>query len=365
MKKVLFAITNLDIGGAEKVLVNLVNNLKNDYDITVLTLYNGGQLEETINKKVKIKSILNNRYDNMSFISKKLFALKIRMPFFKKKIYKQINIASYDTVISFLEGPITELLKEASNKKIAWIHTDLTEHYPKTKYNYLINVYKKYDELIFVSQNSLDKFLVIDKDNECKATKKIIYNYIDEKNILKNSKESIDIEFSKSKNFVVVARLVEAKGIDRLMMVHKRLIDNGYMHHIYVIGDGPLRIKLEELQKEYKIEDTFHLLGKKMNPYPYIIKGDYFLLPSYYEGYPVSLIEAEILNQYILITDIASKEVVKDYPNKEIFPNTEEGIYNGLKKIIEEKKIRSKEHYTVTNNEKIIESIKQLIGGEK
>ena len=54
MKKVLFAITNLDIGGAEKVLVNLVNNLKNDYDITVLTLYNGGQLEETINKKVKI-----------------------------------------------------------------------------------------------------------------------------------------------------------------------------------------------------------------------------------------------------------------------------------------------------------------------
>ena len=86
MKKVLFAITNLDIGGAEKVLVNLVNNLKNDYDITVLTLYNGGQLEETINKKVKIKSILNNRYDNMSFINKKLFALKIRMPFFKKKI---------------------------------------------------------------------------------------------------------------------------------------------------------------------------------------------------------------------------------------------------------------------------------------
>ena len=77
------------------------------------------------------------------------------------------------------------------------------------------------------------------------------------------------------------------------------------------------------------------------------------------------MIEAEILNQYILITDIASKEVVKDYPNKEIFPNTEEEIYNGLKKIIEEKKIRSKEHYTVTNNEKIIESIKQLIGGEK
>lgn len=365
MKKVLFAITNLDIGGAEKVLVNLANALKDTYDITVLTLYNNGQLEETLDKKIKIESVINKKYDDMNFVQRKMVALKIRSDTFKKRLYKQINISSYNTVISFLEGPVTELLKDAPNRKIAWIHTDLTEHYSKNKYKYLISVYKKYDELVFVSQNSLDKFLIIDNQNKCRGNKQIIYNYINEKSIIKSSKEKVDIEFSKSKNFVVVARLVEAKGIDRLMKVHKKLIDDGYTHNIYIIGDGPLREKFEELQKEYKVEDTFHFLGKKMNPYPYIVKGDYFLLPSYYEGYPVSLIEAEILNQYILITDIASKEVVKDYPNKEIFPNTEDGIYNGLKKIIKEKKIRNKETYTVTNNKEILDSIKQLIGGDK
>lgn len=364
MKKVLFAITNLEIGGAEKVLVNLVNQLKNKYQITVLTLYGSGCLEKKVDKEIKVESIFKCSYEKMSFIKRKICALQIKVPFLRKRLYKRYVAHQYDVEIAFLEGPITDLLQEKSpSKKIAWIHTDLLAHYPESKYKKLLKTYNHYENLVFVSKNSLEKFETIAKDNY-QGKKQIIYNYIDFDAIKLAGKDKMKESFSNHPNFVVVARLVPAKGIERLMKVHKDLLAKGYLHHIYVIGEGPLKEVLLNLQKEYGIIDTFHFLGKKMNPYPYIVKGDYFLLPSLYEGYPVTLMEAMALNQYIIATNIASAEVLEDYPNKLIVENTEEGIYEGLKGLILKKKSPSKKKYTMSQNGKILEEICHLIEEE-
>lgn len=366
MKKVLFAITNLEIGGAEKVLVNLVNQLKDRYEITILTLYGNGCLEKDIDPKVKINSIYKQPYQKMNFFRKKMCAFQIRFSLFRKKLYKKYVANNYDVEIAFLEGPVTELLQEKSSaKKIAWIHTDLLAHYSIKDYDRILKAYQKYHNLVFVSKNSLDQFLKLDQENTYKGNKQVIFNYIDFSAIKLAGKDKIKETFSNELNFVVVARLVPAKGIERLMKVHKSLLENGYQHHIYVIGDGPLKDDLLNLQKEYDIVNTFHFLGKKMNPYPYIVKGDYFLLPSYYEGYPVTLMEAMALNQYIIATAIASSEVLEDYPNRLIVENTEEGIYEGLKELIMEKKIRTKKKYTMNQNGKILEEICGLIEGEE
>jgi len=79
-------------------------------------------------------------------------------------------------------------------------------------------------------------------------------------------------------------------------------------------------------------------LGKKSNPYPYIKQADYFCLFSYYEGYGMAIEEAKILNRRILITDTAAKECIEDYNKAQVFENSEDGIYEGLKQVILKKK---------------------------
>lgn len=396
MKKIIFGITGLTIGGAERVLVDLVNKLYNDYDITIFTIYSKGELEKELNPNIKLKSLYNKSYKELSKIGQKIFA-PLKVLIFKNMIYKKYIKENYDVEIAFLEGPITRLfsVKNKSVKKIVWIHNDISKVFgngfkSKLKKNLDKKIYSKYDELVFVSKDNLDKFDKVysnskevnkaenenEKNKNININKRVIYNYIDKERILEKSCDEIDFSFKKDfVNFLTVARLVEQKGIDRLIKVHKKLIERGYIHNFYIIGDGPEKEKLEKLIKENKVEKTFYLLGQKENPYPYIKNADYFCLLSRFEGYGMVLEEAKILNKPIIITNTAAREAVENYDNKFILENTEDGIYNGLKDIIEkETESREKENIDEENknsrkieknnydNSDIIIKVKELIG---
>ena len=375
MKKILFGITGLTIGGAERVLVDLVNKLSSDYDITIFTIYPKGELEKELNKNVKLKSLYNKPYKELSKIGQKLIA-PLKVLLFKNSIYNKKIKDNYAEEIAFLEGPITRLfsVKNERAKKIAWIHNDISKVFgqgikSKIKKHLDEKVYDKYDSLVFVSKDNLEKFnKTYTNLNVSKEHKKVIYNYIDKERIIKKSNENIDIPFDKNSiNFVTVSRLVYQKGIDRLIKVHKKLIESGYRHNFYVIGNGPEKEKLERLIKENNVEKTFHLLGQKENPYPYIRKANYFCLLSRFEGYGMVLEEAKILEKKIIITDTAAREAVEGYSNKIILENTEEGIYNGLLDVLENNKQEGKtreneEKKEQYDNSSIIEEVKELIG---
>lgn len=214
--------------------------------------------------------------------------------------------------------------------------------------------------------------------------KEIIYNYIEKEKILKEASENINTEFNKDTlNFLTVARLVPQKAIDRIIRVHAKLVYSGYKHHFYVIGEGPEKHKLENLIEQCNVKDTFHLLGSKENPYPYVKNSDYFCLLSKFEGYGMVLEEAKILEKPIIITDTAAREAVEKYNNSTILENDEEKIYEGLKNIIGNKKeigfsktnedLKNNEKQINKNNEeneqydntKIIESIEKLFDNAK
>lgn len=375
MKKILFGITGLTIGGAERVLVDLVNKLSSDYDITIFTIYPKGELEKELNKNVKLKSLYNKPYKELSKIGQKLIA-PLKVLLFKNSIYNKKIKDNYDEEIAFLEGPITRLfsVKNERAKKIAWIHNDISKVFgqgikSKIKKHLDSKIYEKYNDLVFVSKDNLEKFnKTYTNLNVSKEHKKVIYNYIDKERIIKKSNENIDIPFDENSiNFVTVSRLVYQKGIDRLIKVHKKLIESGYRHNLYVIGNGPEKEKLERLIKENNVEKTFHLLGQKENPYPYIRKANYFCLLSRFEGYGMVLEEAKILEKKIIITDTAAREAVEGYSNKIILENTEEGIYNGLLDVLENNKQEGKtreneEKKEQYDNSSIIEEVKELIG---
>ena len=88
MKKILFGITSLTLGGAEKVLVDLANELSKKYDVTILTIYAKGEFEKKLNSKVKLKSIYDFQFDDMPNFKKKITALKLLL--FKKHFLQEI-----------------------------------------------------------------------------------------------------------------------------------------------------------------------------------------------------------------------------------------------------------------------------------
>lgn len=374
MKKILFGITSLTLGGAERVLVDLANALCDKYEITIFTIYAKGELEKQLNNKIKLKSLYDEAYLELSPLKRK-FVVPLEVLLLKKKIYKKYIKDNYDVEIAFLEGPITRLLSinNKNTKKIAWIHNDITKVFGnglKSKLKKILDkrIYSKYDTIVFVSEDNLKKFNKEYKDIRNKylepIKKEVIYNYIDKENIIKKAEEKNDIVFNKDRiNFVTVARLVEQKGIDRLIEIHSRLIKNGLKHNFYIIGDGPEKEKLEILIKKQKIEETFKLLGKKENPYPYIKKADYFCLLSRFEGYGMVIEEAKILDKPIIITDTAAREAVENYENARIFKNTEDGIYNGLENIIlnnNKEKLKNDNKFEY-DNKNIIEKIERLM----
>ena len=342
--------------------------MSDDYDITIFTIYSNGELEKELSSKVKLQTLCNK-----SFLQLNKFQRNISMPLkvllLKNSIAKKQLKEKYDVEIAFLEGPITRIFsyKNKNVKKIAWIHSDISQIFGngfKSKIKRLLDkkIYSKYNKLIFVSKDNMERFDEIYPN--VKIDKQVINNYIDKEKVLKKAQEGQEIEFDKNViNFVTVTRLVEPKAIDRLIKVHKKLIDNGYYHKIYVVGDGPEREKLENLVKANSVNETFVLLGKKENPYSYIKNATYFCLLSNFEGYPMVLEEAKILEKFIIITNTASREVIEQYDKSVILDNNENDIYEGMKEIIENSNelLKKSNNNKTYDNQEIIEKIKQII----
>lgn len=357
-KSIVFGITKLDIGGAERVLVDIINNISDKFNITVFTIYSGGILEKELNNNVQIVSL----YQNQNRVLPLYILLNSR------KIYNKFIKNNFDIEVAFLEGPITRIFRfknKKSVKKIAWVHNDITKVFgndikAKIKKKLDKSVYKNYDEIVFVSNENKNSFENL-YGNIGKQI--VIYNYLDKNRIIEKSKENKEIlKKEETPIFVTVARLTKQKGIDRLIKVHKRIIDDGIKHKIYVIGDGVEKDKLKKLIKQFKIEKSFILLGKKENPYCYIKSADYFCLLSLYEGYGMVIEEAKIFNKPILITKTAAVEAVRDYENSLIIENNEEDIYDKLKKVLL-KKIDIKRNIDRTNcydNSYILNEIQNL-----
>ncbi len=338
-----------------------------DYEITIFTIYAKGELEKELVSAIKLESLYPVSYAELSNFQKKI-GMPLKVLLKSKKLYEKKINKNYEVEIAFLEGAITRLFsnKNSNAKKIAWVHNDIACVFgkgmkAKIKKQIDKKIYDKYEKLVFVSKDNLVSF---EKAYPTiKNEKQVIYNYIDKNKILEKAKEEPQEKFQEERmNFVTVARLVEQKGIDRLIEVHKKLIQEGLLHNFYVIGDGPQKDKLQDLIKKEEIEETFKLLGKKENPYPYIKMADYFCLFSKFEGYGMVIEEAKILNKPILITNTAAKEAVQNYKNYEIAENSSEGIYQVLKQALTDTK-KEKKEIEEYHNEEVITEIKKLIEG--
>lgn len=338
--RLLFLIPNLMHGGAEKVLVNLVNNLdKERYDITVQTLFDVGVHKKSILPHVHYKSVFKHQFKGNSHV----FAC-----FSPRTLYKTFIKEKYDIAVAYLEGVAARIISGcpySETKKVAFIHIEQTDE--KVFSQGFKNIdearacYNKFDTIAFVSKTvepTFTKYM-----DEIKPKLCVKYNVNEVEKIAEKAKEEVsDIVFEKDVvNFVSVAKIIPAKGYDRLARVHKRLLDAGFKHKIYILGVGEQQASIEKYLKENLLENSFFFLGFRDNPYKYVQKADVYVCSSYKEGFSTAVTESLIVGTPVVTTLCSGMEELLG-ENDEfgiIVESSEDGLYDGMKRMIESREL--------------------------
>lgn len=338
--KILIRIGSLRHGGAEKVLVTFLKNLSKDkYEIDLLlNLYSGKYLKDVpswinIYYLNKGEMITTNRPQDIPQKAFRVIYQKI-LSKFPKLVYKFILPNKvYDIEFAAIHGIADEILNSPikSSKKIVWIHNDLTNIPEYTEER--LKKFFKFDQ-IFVISDKINKLFLDLADND-KEKKKVvrIYNPIDINEIKNLALSPLEVlKNDKHPIFVSIGTVFPQKGFDRLLNAHRRLLDEGYQHYVWIVGDGYDFPNIKKMVEDLKIENSAKLLGFKENPYPYFIHADYYILSSRYEGYPTVLFEAMVLAKPIIATDVSGvREMLNNGELGHIIENDEEAIYQGMK----------------------------------
>lgn len=367
MKKILFLINTLCGGGAEKVLVDIVNNLdKSKYDITVQTIIDDGVHKDNLEEHVKYKSIINTK----NVLLKKIIAYLVDFIIPPRLTYKLCIKKDYDIEIAFLEGIPTKLLSASKNKnKIAWVHTDLVNNYGHDKTFKTVskhaNCYRKYNKIVCVSNTTKEAFRTkfgFD-DNVI-----VQYNFVDENAIYEKSNENIsEIEISDKFMILSVGRLSYEKGYDRLLNVHRRLIKEGYNCQLCIVGEGEKREEFENYINDNNLSGSVKIIGFNSNPYKFMKKADVYVCSSRAEGFPLVVVEALNCGCPIVSTDCAGpNEMLGDSEYGILVKNNEEALYEGVKLLMDNENLRN--YYNVKaiergkmfNKQKTIKEIELL-----
>ena len=357
-KNVLFVVDERQMGGVSVLLSDILNaiNLKK-YNIDVMVLHDNGDYLDKLPKKVNIiygsrffdtvdyslKDVIksgNLRNIFMKFYT--IFLMKTKLIGFKiRKERKKCIKKNYDVEVAFKDGFCALFTAYGdSKKKCHWLHTDYSMYDCTHNYRKLFEmVFPMFDKIVAISNSVLDRFL----DSYKVSNTTVIYNLINEESIINRASE-IDVKFDEKINLVSVGRIHNMKGYDRLIEVMNRLNEDNLLDDVVlrIIGDGPDFSLLNSLVSKYGLEDKVILMGKKKNPFPYVKASSLFLMCSRYEPFGLVVLESMVLGVPVLSTDVASINEIMDKNYGFVVENSEDGLYNGIKKFIQDNKLLNK-----------------------
>ena len=338
MIKILFFIDVITGGGAEKVLRTLVNNMDQEkFDITVQTI-ELAEPEQYLAEGIRYKAI--NRCKTA--FGKKLFHYWVRLCAELKWLYPLYVKDNYDIEVAYLEFGPTKILAGSTNqkaKKLAWVHCDL-EKKTMADPEKVRRQYQNYDKVVCVSETVKRSCRKVIGDSTDAV---VVYNVNDETDILHKSAEH-SVDKPEAVTFLAVGRLSYEKGNDRLLDACKLLLDDGYDFRLWLVGDGPEREKLTAQVSKQGLTDRVTFWGFQQNPYPYMRAADVIVTPSRYEGFSTVVTEALILGRPVVTTPCSGMdELLGDNAYGLITEDSTEGIYRGMRRMLEDQTLR--EHY--------------------
>ena len=307
-KRVLFLIHDLGPGGAEKVLVNLVNCLdKEKFDVSLRVLFDWGPNRKNLSPDVHFSSWISRDVPANSHW------MKLWTP---QQLWKMIIPEAYDVVVSFLEGPCARVVggcPENGPKTVSWIHTPILNEAKFTEgfrnRTEAERCYDHADAMVFVSRDVRDafrQFFIPRKDD------RILYNIYDSEKIRRLAAEPIPFQIDITvRNWCGMGKLVPLKGWERMLAVQKKLRIENIPAHFYLIGDGPQRQDLERKAAELGIADSVTFTGYLDNPYACLSRCDLYVNASDREGFSTAVVESLLCGTSVCAVDIGGmKEIL-------------------------------------------------------
>ncbi len=357
--KFLIQIPQLIFGGAEKVLVHFANDLvSRGHSVEILETYEKGLLKDQFDSRVTFHAVCSKAYTKKYYASlaairaernllkkcvlcgNKLFSRIVGYERFAKHLAKKhYHNAHYDVAINYLEIESPEFLRSAvkADKYLQWYHTDVAnlEHPEET--DALIPAFSKMDAIICVAESAKKSF--VERYPALADKTYVLYNYFDAEYICRKAEEPFSFNDNR---FVIlsVGRMTPPKKYLRFLDVLARLKSEEYSFVWHVLGTGADYDAICEKIDKLGLADCVVLDGVTDNPYMYMKNCDLFVLPSGWEGFPTVTVEAKLCGCAVLATDVSGiREQIVHGENGWIVENSEEGIYEGLRMLLDEQKL--------------------------
>jgi glycosyltransferase involved in cell wall biosynthesis len=385
--RIFFFLIDMNLGGTEKSLLNLIDTLPESTDITIMMMREHGELLSAIPAHVRVQVIDHSKdvchavESNFVTLAKEqlgkgrlLSAFRAMLYYMRSKMQKGTDLyykfmkhslpsqqEAYDVAVAYA-GPNTfisnyVLDKVSATQKIQWVHFDVNKIYFDVSINR--NLFHQFDKIVCVSEDVQGHLLK--KIPELAAKTAVRYNVIPYQTIDTLSNEAATaMDLVRNNKIVTVGRLTEEKGHMGFLSTFRKLKDAGLDFVWYIVGDGNCRQELEAKIQELKLESHVILLGKQMNPYPYMKQADIYLQPSRYEGHCVTILEAKYLHKAIVCTDFSgAREELQDMRTGLITSFEDADKLEKMTRIITDTALRS--HFEVALQEEQVQQSSEKV----
>ena len=381
MKKILIFSHAMEIGGAERALLGLLETIDTTkYQVDLFLMRHTGELMPYIPENIRLLpesraySCMAVPFGNVlkrgmvgvaagRYLGKRAAAKRVRelnlsgendvaLEYSHKytlPVMPMVSQTEYDLAISFLTPHYYVAKKVRAKKKIAWIHTDYAT--VSVDRESQVNMWDAYDYIASISGSVTKSFLSVFPELE----KRMLYlpNIMPTRYMAELANAFVpetEMPVDGAIKLLSVGRFCSAKNFDNVPDICRRLRNMGLNVKWYLIGyggdEGLIRGKIAEAG----MQDFVVILGKRENPYPYMKACDLYIQPSRYEGKCVSVVEAQILHKPVVITAYAtSASQLRSGYDGAIVPIDNKGCAQGIAAVIRDEALR----------ERLIENTKQ------
>lgn len=285
-KKILFIVPSLAVGGSQRVILTLLENInRNLFSVSLIVVTQKGELYDQIPSDIKVVHLgckrmlasFNPLYQSIHKIQPDIVFSTLGYLNFTLILLKYFMASSFKLVVRE-SNTVSVQIKGFSHTWLWWL-----------LYRFL---YKKADKIICQSGYMLDD--LIHKFNIPKEKVSRIYNPVDTLKVRK--KADIDLspflDFGRGPHIIGVGRLVHQKGYEHILNFIPKILGKFPDVHFWILGTGELELTLKKLINELDISEHVTLVGHQKNPYTWMKHADLFVLSSHFEGLPNVLLEA-------------------------------------------------------------------------